>query len=107
MRKVNFLTDIENRIIESVELKKQFQHKGFNFGIIKVKKELYNGAGRFYEYFGLIHIESGGTLPMYLPLNKKTIKEFQEKSIDSINSLITRIGLINFENTLNSYPVIN
>ena len=99
MKTINFLQDIDNRVIKPMLLKKVFEHQNFKFAIVLEPKANH-------KYYTLIHLESGGSLPMKLSHNK-TIKDFQQKSIESINSLIERIGLKNFENILKSHPIIN
>ena len=99
MKILNFLQDIDNRIIKPMQLKKQFEHKNHVFAVVIE-------PGQKHKYYTLMHVNSGGKLPMYKEHNK-TIKDFVFKSIESIDELIQRITLESFENTLNSQPKIN
>lgn len=106
MKTLNFLQDIDNRLIIPAPIKKQFVHKGFNFAVVKPTFESINNDGVSHSYLVLVHFESGGKLPMYLPTNK-TIKDYVSKSINSIDILIDRIGLSEFQKVLNKQSKIN
>lgn len=99
MKTVNFLKNIDNREVVQMELKKKFEHKGFNFAIIIEP----NDSPKWYT---LINFENGGRIAMYLE-TKKTIKDFEEKSKISIDNIISRIGYDSFKNTILQHPPIN
>jgi hypothetical protein len=96
---INFLKDPQNNVIVSMEVKKTFEHKGFNFAIVLEPKATH-------KYYTLINFETGGKMTM-VSNDKKTIKNFYENSITALDTLINRIGLTDFQNVLNSYPKIN
>lgn len=99
MKTVKHLKDIDNRVIVDMNLKKTFEYRGYNFAICTEPEANH-------KYYTLIHFQSGGKLPMFLPTNK-TIKHFYERSLEAIDTLINRIGEDSFINTLNSHPTIN
>lgn len=99
MKTVNFLQDIDNRVIVPMTIKAKFEHKGFNFAVVIE-------PAATHKYYTLINFENGGKLPMYKP-TKKTIKDFVQKSIESIDSIIVNIGFEKFSETLKKHPQIN
>ena len=99
MKTINCMIDIDNNKIVNMNLKKKFEHRGFNFAIV-IEPEANH------KYYTLINFENGGVLPMYQPTNQ-TIKDYHTKSLESIDNLIKRIGLDEFTAVLNKYPKIN
>lgn len=99
MKTINFLKDPKNKVIVPMELKKKFDYKGFNFAIIIEPQANH-------KWYELINFETGGKVTMVLN-DKKTIKNFHEKSLEALDKLINRISLNEFSKIINSYPTIN
>ena len=97
MKTINYLVEIQNRVIEPADLKISFNYEGFNLAIVRLKS----------KSLQLIHFESGGKIPMFLKLENKTIKTYFDKSLEALELLVNRIGIDEFKQTLTDTITIN
>lgn len=109
MKTLNFLIDVkeQNKFL-SAPVKKEFQYFNFNFAIIKATFPftVQKGIPTNCTKLELIHKESGARIAMFKQTNK-TINDFYLKSVETIGQIIDKIGMHEFESTLNNQPKIN
>ena len=97
MKIINYLAELQNRVIEPAELKKYFEYEGFNLAIVKSND----------NRLQLIHFESGGKIPMFMALENKSIKTYYAKSLEALKLLIERVGMEEFKQVLTDTIKIN